>query len=103
MSTTINQTYYMTLRHLRALIRQPAFVLITLVQPIIWLGLFGGLFKSVVDIPGFATASYITFLTPGIVIMTALFSNGWSGMASSRTSTEACSTASWSRLRGGPG
>ena len=38
------------------------------------------LFKRVVDIPGFATGSYIAFLTPGIVVMTALFSSGWAGM-----------------------
>ncbi len=41
---------------------------------------FGALFKRVVEIPGFGTGSYVTFLTPGVVIMTALFSSGWSGM-----------------------
>ena len=45
---------YMTQRHTRALLRQPWFVAITLVQPIIWLLLFGALFKSVTEIPGFA-------------------------------------------------
>jgi ABC-2 type transport system permease protein len=67
-------------RAVRALVRQPAFLVITLVQPVIWLLLFGQLFKRVVDIPGFATGSYIAFLTPGIVVMTALFSSGWAGM-----------------------
>lgn len=33
-----------------------------------------------VDLPGFNASSYITFVTPGIVIMTALFSGGWNGM-----------------------
>jgi ABC-2 type transport system permease protein len=67
-------------RQVRALLRQPAFLVITLVQPVIWLLLFGQLFKRVADIPGFATGSYIAFLTPGIVVMTALFSSGWAGM-----------------------
>jgi ABC-2 type transport system permease protein len=67
-------------RQVRALLRQPAFLVITLVQPIIWLLLFGQLFKRVADIPGFATGSYIAFLTPGVVVMTALFSSGWAGM-----------------------
>jgi ABC-2 type transport system permease protein len=67
-------------RHVRGLIRQPYFLAITLFQPIIWLLLFGQLFKRVVDIPGFQTGSYIGFLTPGVIVMTALFSSGWSGM-----------------------
>ena len=36
------------------LLRQPAFIVITLVQPLIWLLLFGALFKAVTQIPGFA-------------------------------------------------
>src|ERR671933_904973 len=70
----------MTLRWLRALWRQPWYVAVTLVQPVIWLLLFGALFKRVVQIPGFQGDSYIDFLTPGIVVMTALFSSGWNGM-----------------------
>ena len=34
-------------------------------QPIIWLLLFGALFKTVTQIPGFQGGSYIDFLTPG--------------------------------------
>jgi ABC-2 type transport system permease protein len=72
---------YLALRDLRALWRQPWFVAITLVQPLIWLLLFGELFKSVADLPGFGDESYIAYLAPGIVVMSALFSSGWSGMA----------------------
>ena len=51
----------------------------TLFQPIIWLLLFGALFKSVARLPGFH-GSYINFLTPGVVVMLAVFSAGWTGM-----------------------
>jgi ABC-2 type transport system permease protein len=79
---TVRQTMYMTVRHLRELWRQPWFVGVTLVQPVIWLLLFGTLFKKVIEIPGFhAHGSYIGFLVPGVVAMSALFSSGWSGMA----------------------
>jgi ABC-2 type transport system permease protein len=78
--TTLRQTQFMTVRHLRALARQPWWIAVTLVQPVIWLLLFGALFKRVVDIPGFQGGSYIEFLAPGVVIMTAFFSAGWSGM-----------------------
>src|ERR671931_2025252 len=81
MSTLTVHTGQLTMRGLRAFARQPAFVLITLVQPMIWLLLFGQLFKRVVEIPGFAGGSYIDFLTPGVVVMTVLFSSGWTGMA----------------------
>jgi ABC-2 type transport system permease protein len=79
--TLIKQTLYMTLRHLRELWRQPWFVGVTLVQPVIWLLLFGALFKKVVEIPGFHGDSYIAFLAPGVVVMTAMFNSAWSGMA----------------------
>jgi ABC-2 type transport system permease protein len=79
--TAIAQSYFMTQRHTRAFLRQPWFVAITLVQPMIWLLLFGQLFRSVTEIPGFTTAgSYLDYLVPGVVIMTALFGSGWSGM-----------------------
>jgi ABC-2 type transport system permease protein len=79
--TLIRHTLYMTLRHLRELWRQPWFVAVALVQPVIWLLLFGALFKRVIEIPGFAAHSYIAFLAPGVVVMTAMFNSAWSGMA----------------------
>jgi ABC-2 type transport system permease protein len=79
--TLARQTIYMTIRHLRELWRQPWFIAVTLVQPVIWLLLFGALFKRIVEIPGFHGSSYIAFLAPGVVVMTAMFNSAWSGMA----------------------
>jgi ABC-2 type transport system permease protein len=79
--TTLRHGFYMMNRHLLNLWRQPIWIAVTLVQPVIWLLLYGALFKNVTRIPGFHSHSYIQFLTPGIIIMTALFSSGWSGMA----------------------
>jgi ABC-2 type transport system permease protein len=78
--TPLRQTWQVTLRYLRVIARQPAFLFIALVQPIIWLLLFGALFKAVTEIPGFAGGSYIDFLTPGVVVMLAVSSAGWTGM-----------------------
>jgi ABC-2 type transport system permease protein len=80
MTVTLRDSWYMTVRHLRALWRQPAWIAVTLVQPIIWLLLYGALFKRVVQIPGFQGGSYIEFLTPGVIVMTAFFGAGWGGM-----------------------
>ena len=80
--TAIAQTTWITGRHLRFFVRQPWFVMMALIQPVIWLLLFGALFRSVTEIPGFTTAaSYLDYLLPGVLIMTALFSCGWSGMS----------------------
>jgi ABC-2 type transport system permease protein len=78
--TRTRQTLQVTMRGVRVLIRQPAYLGITLGQPLIWLLLFGALFKAVTEIPGFHGGSYIDFLTPGIVVMLAISSAGWTGM-----------------------
>jgi ABC-2 type transport system permease protein len=72
---------FLAARSTKALWRQPAFAVATLVQPIIWLLLFGALFQGVADIPGFSAehGTYLEFITPGVVVMTALFSSGWAG------------------------
>lgn len=77
----LRHSWYITLRNLRRFIRQPAWVAITLIQPMIWLLLFGALFKRVVEIPGYQGPSYIEYLTPGVIVMTAISSAGWNGMA----------------------
>jgi ABC-type transport system involved in cytochrome c biogenesis permease component len=78
--TALTHTVALTSRHLRAAWRIPVFLVMNLVQPMIWLLLFGQLFRSVVDIPGFARGgTYLEFLTPGIVMMMALFASAWAG------------------------
>ena len=83
MSTAVVHSSLLTTRAVRTLLRQPAYMAITLVQPVIWLLLFGQLFRNVVHIPGFshASGSYLEFITPGVIVMTALFSSGWAGTA----------------------
>jgi ABC-2 type transport system permease protein len=77
----LRQTWQVALRYLRVITRQPAFLGMALIQPLIWLLLFGALFKAVTEIPGFRGTSYIDYLTPGVVVMLAVSSAGWTGMA----------------------
>jgi ABC-2 type transport system permease protein len=72
------QTGLLTGRSLRTLSRQPMYLAFNLIQPMIWLLLFGQLFKRLADLPGF-TGSYLEYLTPGVVVMTAMWSAGWAG------------------------
>src|SRR5882757_5962539 len=76
----IAQTWWMTHRQLKALLRQPGVLIITLVQPVVWLFLFGNLFRRIIDLPGFGTASYLDYLVPGVVVMNAVSANMWAGM-----------------------
>ncbi|MGP3987255.1 ABC transporter permease [Streptomyces sp. 3N207] len=79
--TAVRHSAFLTGRLLRTLWRMPTFLVIGLVQPVIWLMLFGQLFRSVANLPGFAYGSsgFLQFLTPGVVMMTALFASAWAG------------------------
>jgi ABC-2 type transport system permease protein len=79
--TAVSDTLALTIRDLLRLWRQPVFIFVTLVQPVIWLLLFGALFERVTDIPGFEGGDYKQYILPGVLVMTAFFSSGWNGMA----------------------
>jgi ABC-2 type transport system permease protein len=67
-------------RQTRNLMREPIWIALLLIQPLVWLVLYGQLFRRVVHLGGFGTTSYVTFLAPAIVIMNAFFGATWSGM-----------------------
>ena len=78
----IRDSWYFTGRKLHAMVRNPWVLTFSIVQPAIWLFLFGELFKKVVDIPGFDVhGSYLAYLVPGIVAMNAMSGNMWAGMS----------------------
>jgi ABC-2 type transport system permease protein len=78
--TFFTHSLFMAQRLLRNLLRQKWWVVISLVQPIMNVVLYGQMFKMVADLPSFNADSYISFVTPGLVIMFALFAGGWNGM-----------------------
>ena len=74
-------TWFMIVRQTRNLMREPIWIVLMIVQPMIWLLLYGQLFKNVTRLGGFGTTSYVTFLAPAIVVMNAFFGATWSGMS----------------------
>jgi ABC-2 type transport system permease protein len=74
-------TWFMVVRQTRNLLREPIWVVMMIIQPMIWLLLYGQLFKNVTRLGGFGTASYVTFLAPAIVVMNSFFGATWSGMS----------------------
>jgi ABC-2 type transport system permease protein len=79
--TVLNHTWFMIVRQTRNLMREPIWIVLLLVQPMVWLVLYGQLFKNVTHLGGFGTTSYVTFLAPAIVVMNAFFGATWSGMS----------------------
>src|SRR5690242_7834212 len=79
--TALAHTWYLTGRKLHALVRQPWVLSFSVVQPAIWLFLFGQLFRRAIDIPGFAYhGTYLAYLVPGVIAMNAMSGNMWAGM-----------------------
>lgn len=82
MNRLLADTWWMAHRRLKSGLRQPVYpVTAVLVQPAIWLFLFGGLFRAIAKLPGWGSGSYLDYLVPGIVVMSAFSSSMWSGMA----------------------
>ena len=79
MSTVVADSLHLVLRRLRPILRQPVYLAFTLSTPVIWLFLFGQLFKRITALPGFPAGTYLAFLVPGLVIMTAMLGSGWAG------------------------
>lgn len=66
-------------RSFRLLRRQPIWIAIMLVQPLVWLLLYSQLFGKLPRLGGFGTNSYLEFITPGIAILTAFSHGAWEG------------------------
>lgn len=80
MTQLLRHTGWMVVRQARNLMREPIWIAMMVIQPLIWLLLYGQLFSRVSALRGGAS-SYVEFLTPGIVCMNAFFGGTWAGMA----------------------
>ncbi len=82
--TFFREVWTLYRRTLLKLVRRPVFVYFSLVQPLIWLLLFGQIFQRVAQAPGFSEAfggqSYLAFFAPAVILQTILFGAGQSGL-----------------------
>lgn len=76
MTTVINDTSLVLTRELRPLVRDPFSVIFTMVQPLVFLALFGPLLSGVT---GLDTAGALQWFVPGIIVMSALFGASMTG------------------------
>lgn len=83
MSIFISDIFTICKRELIKFFRQRARILATIFQPLIWLGLMGNTMSRLTNNPFasqiFGTSNYLSFMTPGIVIMTSLFGGIFGG------------------------
>lgn len=74
-------TWHLFGKYMRITLRMPMWTFFTLIQPLIWLVIFGQLFRNMYQASVPAGGHYMDFLVPGIVIMTVLFGSAWSGVS----------------------
>ncbi len=83
-SDLLSETWELYKRALIKLMRRPVVLYFSLLQPAIWLLLFGQIFSKMVDLPGagsmFGTSNYMAFFAPGVIMMTMLFGAGQTGL-----------------------
>lgn len=74
-------TWYLFNKYMKISIRMPLWTLFGLIQPLLWLFIFGSLFKYFATLPGFPADTYIDYFLPGVLIMTVLFGSSWAGVS----------------------
>ncbi len=77
--TTIRDTWLIFDRSLRLSLRNPVWVIMGVLQPIIYLVLFGPLLNNVAKLPGFPPGGAFNVFVPGMLVMTALFGSAFVG------------------------
>jgi len=77
----ISDTRYLFFKYLKLTWRMPMWTFFGLIQPLLWLLIFGQLFRGFAELPQFPTGDYTQFLAPGVIVMTVLFGASWSGVS----------------------
>lgn len=74
-----SQTGQVARRWIISSVRQAWGPVMSLIQPVIWIALFGQVFHALGALPAFGGSGYIDYLVPGILMMTVLYSGAWAG------------------------
>ncbi|MFO8101196.1 MAG: ABC transporter permease [Dehalococcoidia bacterium] len=80
----LSDTWYQMVRHLKTQYRMKIFIIVNIIQPMIWLLLFTQVFNRLEDMPQIrelGDVTYLQFFAPGVVVMTVIFGTAFSGFA----------------------
>ncbi len=75
----IRDTWLIFDRSMRLTLRSPAWLIVGLMQPILYLAFFGPLLNNVARLPGFPPGGAFNVFVPGLLVMTALFGSTFVG------------------------
>ena len=78
-SSLVADTSAVFLREMSLVLRDPFSVIFSLVQPLVFLGLFGPLLAGSVDPAALGGASPLQWFLPGVIVMICLFGTGVTG------------------------
>jgi ABC-2 type transport system permease protein len=76
---TIRDTWLIFQRSLTLSLRNPVWVIMGILQPVLYLLLFGPLLTNIARMPGFPPGGAFNVFVPGILVMTALFGAAFVG------------------------
>ena len=82
----VSDALVMTRRNLIVWLRVPAYIVFTVVQPVIFVLLFRYVFGGAIQVPG--AGGYVNFLMPGIIAQTAAFATFATAIALAQESTK---------------
>jgi len=77
----IQDTLLLFRHHLRSVMRNPTWMIVGIIQPVMYLAFFGPLLTSIAGkgIPGFTAANAYNFFVPGLLVQLGLFSTAFVG------------------------
>jgi ABC-2 type transport system permease protein len=81
MGTFFHDTWWVAWRELKHFLGQRVRILLSLVQPVIWLTLVGNLFGQIARVPGFPAGRYLDYMAPGVIVMVTLFAGIYGGLS----------------------
>jgi len=79
MSTVITDTRSVFMREMLLILRDPFSLIFSLVQPLVFLGLFGPLLSGVTGGDAFGGESSLQWFLPGVVVMISMFGTSMTG------------------------
>lgn len=79
MSTLVSDTRAVFRREISLVLRDPFSIIFSLVQPLVFLGLFGPLLAGSIDPAALGGASPLQWFLPGVIVMICLFGTGAAG------------------------
>ena len=79
-STELQAIYIMWLRQMKRFVRYRSRLLVTFIQPLFFLAIFGSGFRNI-SIPGMETGNYINFFSAGVITMAIMFSSMFTGIS----------------------